>query len=248
MVHIKGCGERWDRVGATTPGEWRTAANAVSRGSAVIASPGAQLEWLDEPCTLAVARETPGSTLGIRIRAYTLVLLDADAQLLKTLPLAGATAGEVADWLARQGFTPGHGRDFPPTPNQAVLGELDRTMSNVHEMLGYISRRTQGAGAVRSNPATLETCVKIRLSSREGESPRTIELGFTLDGDQGELFVRTEPGFGFQALRLPISGIAAMSDVDAQAPAVERFFQESLGEAYASLRRQWQSRRPSAPV
>lgn len=246
MVQIAGCGEHWNRVGVVTPTDWRAAADAVILATRLIAPPGERLVWLDEPCALAVARSAPESSLGIRLGAYTLVLLDQDGQLLKTLPLGGLSAEEVASWLSKQGFNVTPDADSPPSPSHAALSNLDRTISNVHETIGHIARLTHGSSAVLTDPETLETTTTIHLTSREGEPARLIVVGFSPDGEQGEIFVRTEPGHGEPTdLRLAMHEVSAKSDVDAQAAAVELFLRKSLEKAYASLSREWQPRRPS---
>lgn len=246
MVQIAGCGERWNRVGVVTPTEWRASTDAVILAARLIAKPGELLVWLDEPCALAVAHRTPEKSLGIRLGAYTLVLFDQDGQLLKTLPLAGTTAKEVGAWLSKQGFDTAWVTDLPVSPNHSALSNLDRTISNVHETMGHIARLTHGSSLVHTDPQTLETTMVIRLASREGESTRLIVLGFSADGEQGEIFVRTEPGDGEPSdLRLAMCEVAAESDVDAQATLVELFLHKSLEQAYASLNREWRPRRPS---
>lgn len=249
MVRIAGCGERWDRIGVIPPDDWRSATQAVVRGARVLASAGEPLVWLDEPCALAPSHAEPRNCLGLRIRAYTLVLLDPDEQLLKTFPLGGASAAEVSAWASQHGVSASAESDFPDAPELGVLVHIDRTISNVHHTLRRVADRTHGASPPRTDPATLETQIRIALNSREGESPRRIELGLSPRGDQGELFVRGEPLDGdAQGWRLPVADIAALSDVDAQATAIEHFFKESLEQAYVRLRRQWQSRRPSGPA
>ncbi|MEM7437176.1 MAG: hypothetical protein AAF436_18620 [Myxococcota bacterium] len=248
MVRVAGCAERWDRIGIVPHGEWREALRAVVSGASVATPPGAELVWLDEACALAPHQPAPGNTLGLRIRAYTLVVLGPDEQLLRTLPLGGARASDVSSWIAKQGFVGRSTGDFPDAPPHELLANLDRTLSNVHHTLGRVVDRTQGASAVRTAPETLATIATIQLGSREGESPRVIELGFTPEPGQGEIFVRSKSSPGNErAWRIGMDQVAAMSDVDAQATVVERFLHDSLEEAYDELSRQWQSRRPSTP-
>ncbi|MDH3484680.1 MAG: hypothetical protein OEM16_10665 [Myxococcales bacterium] len=246
MVQIAGCGERWNRLGIVTPTEWRAATDAVILAARLIAKPGELLVWLDEPCALAVAHRAPEKSLGIRLGAYTLVLFDRDGQLLKTLPLAGTSAEEVGSWLSKQGFNTAWKTDLPSSLSHAALSNLDRTISNVHETIGRIAGLTHGSSPVHTDPQTLETIMVIRLASREGESARLIVLGFSPEGEQGEIFVRTEPGDGEPSdLRLAMREVAAKSDVDAQATLVELFLHKSLEQAYGSLSREWRPRRPS---
>ncbi|MDH3624913.1 MAG: hypothetical protein OES69_07725 [Myxococcales bacterium] len=246
MVQIAGCGERWNRVGVVKPTEWRAATDAVILASRLIAKPGELLVWLDEPCALTVAHRAPEKSLGIRIGAYTLVVFDQDVQLLKTLPLAGTSGEEVGSWLSKQGFKTAWKTDLPASLSHAALTNLDRTISNVHETIGRIAGLTHGSSPVHTDPQTLETIMVIRLASREGESARLIVLGFSPEGEQGEIFVRTEPGDAEPSdLRLAMCEVAAKSDVDAQATLVELFLHKSLEQAYASLSREWRSRRPS---
>ncbi len=248
MVQIAGCGERWSRVGVVTPTDWRAATDAVILAARLIAKPGELLVWLDESCALAVAHRTPQRSLGIRLGAYTLLLFDQAGQLLKTLPLGGASAKEVEAWLSKQGFNTEWVTDLPPSPSDAALSNIDRTISNVHETLGHIARLTHGSSVVHTDPQTLETTMVIRLSSREGESARMIVVGFSTEGEQGEIFVRAEPADALPSdLRLAMSEVAAKSDVDAQAKLVELFLHKSLEQAYATLKRDWRPRRPSTP-
>lgn len=248
MVQIAGCGERWNRVGVVTPTDWRAATDAVILAARLIATPGELLVWLDESCALAVAHSTPQRSLGIRLGAYTLLLFDQAGQLLKTLPLAGASADEVKAWLSKQGFDPAWVTDLPPSPSHSALSNVDRTISNAHETMGHIARLTHGSSLVHTDPQTLETTMAIRLSSREGESARQIVLGFSTEGEQGEIFVRTEPADEEPCdLRLPLCEVAAKSDVDAQATLIELFLHKSLEQAYATLKRDWRPRRPSTP-
>lgn len=249
MVRIAGCGERWDRIGVIAPDNWKGAVQAVARGTQLVSPSGESLVWLDEPCALALHQSSPQRRLALRVRAYTLVLLDADDQLVKTFPLDGATATEAAAWIAKQGSSNDAEVDLPAAPNPDVLVHIDRTLSNVHHTLARVGRVTHGASAPRTNPVTLETWARIALASREGESARFIDLGLSPSGDQGYLYVRAEPPADEpdepSDWRFPVSSIAAMSDVDAQATTVEQFLGESLEKAYARLRRQWRSRRPS---
>jgi len=248
MVQIAGCAKRWNRVGVVTPTDWRAATDAVILAARLIAKPGELLEWLDEPCALAVAHRAPDKSLGIRLGAYTLVLFDQDQQPLKTLPLAGASAEEVGSWLSQQGFSTPWKTDLPPSPDHTALSNLDRTISNVHDTIGHIAKMTHGSSPVHTDPQTLETITVIRLASREGESARLIVVGFSPEGEQGEIFVRSEPGDGQPSdLRLAMCEVAAKSDVDAQATLIELFLHKSLQQAYASLRREWRPRRPSTP-
>jgi hypothetical protein len=246
MVQIAGCGKRWNRVDVVTPSGWRAATDAVILAARLIAQPEELLVWLDESCALTVAQSGPGKSLGIRLGAYTLVLFDQDGQLLKTLPLGGMSAEAIRSWLSKQGFDATSEADLPPSPSSAALSNLDRTISNVHEAIGHIARLTHGSSAVRTDPETLETSTTIRLTSREGESARLIVVGFSPEGEQGEIFVRTEPGHGEPTdLRLAMRDLATKSDVDAQATMIELFLHKSLERAYASLSREWRSRRPS---
>jgi hypothetical protein len=248
MVQIAGCGKRWNRVGVVTPTDWRAATEAVILAARLIAPRAELLMWLDEPCALAVVQSTPERNLGIRLGSYTLVVLDQNGQLLKTLPLGGILAEEVTSWLSKQGFNMTSETDMPPLPSHAALSNLDRTIGNVHETIGHVARLTHGSTKVRTDPETLETTSTIHLTSREGEPERLIVVGFSPEEEQGEIFVRTEPGDGEPSdLRLAMREVAAKSDVDAQATAVELFLHKSLERAYASLSREWRSRRPSTP-
>jgi hypothetical protein len=247
MVEIAGCGERWDRVDVVTSTHWRAATDAVLAAVRLIAPEGQSLTWLDEPCALATADPSSSRRLGIRIRAYTLVVLDQHAQLVKTLPLSGVTSEETEAWLAKQGFVGGTGAPVSP-PGHEPLANLDRALSNVYATVGCIARRTEGSSVVVTAPQTLQTTTTIQLSTREGEPPRLIVVGFSPERDQGVLFVRTEPGDGAALdFELTLRDVALKSDVDAQAKEVELFFRESLDEAYASLNRSWRSKRHSAP-
>ncbi len=248
MVQIAGCAKGWNRVGVVTPTDWRAATDAVILAARLIAKPGELLVWLDEPCALAVAQRAPDKNLGIRLAAYTLILFDPDGQPLKTLPLAGASAEEVGSWLSKQGFSAPWKTDLPPSPDHTALSNLDRTISNIHETIGHVAQMTYGSSPVHTDPQTLETIMVIRLATREGESARLIVLGFSPEGEQGEIFVRTEPGDGEPTdLRLPLREVAAKSDVDAQAGLIELFLHKSLQQAYASLSREWRPRRSSTP-
>ncbi|MEM7139327.1 MAG: hypothetical protein AAF500_22335 [Myxococcota bacterium] len=248
MVRVAGCAERWDRIGVVPHGEWRGAVTAVVSGASVATPPGGELVWLEEACALVPHQPAPGSTLGLRIRAYTLVVLGSDEQLLRTLPLGGARAADVSAWISKQGFVGRPAGDFPDAPPHVLLENVDRTLSNVHHTIGRVVDRTQGASAVRTVPETLATVATIRLGSRQGESPRVIELGFTPAPGQGEIFVRSKSGSRDERVwRIGMDQVAGMSDVDAQATVVERFLHDSLEEAYDELNRQWQSRRPSSP-
>lgn len=246
MVQIAGCGKDWNRVGVVAPKQWRAATDAVIRVAGVIAPQAECLVWLDEPCALAVAQSARERSLGIRLGAYTLVLFDEDGHFLKTLPLGAIPAEDLSSWLAKQGFNITSAADMPPAPNHSALSNLDRTIGNVHQTIGYIARVTHGSSKVCTDPKTLETSMTIRLTSREGESERLIVVGFSPESGQGEIFVRTEPGDGPRTdLRLALCEVAAKSDVDEQAKTVELFLHKTLEQAYASLRREWRPRRPS---
>lgn len=247
MVEIAGCGKRWNRVDVVTSTDWDAVTDAVISAAVLVTEPDEVLLWLDEPCALSVAQSEPGKSIGIRLGAYTLVLLDPNGQLLKTLPLGGMSADEVGSWLSNQGFDRDSETALPPSPSHSALSHLERTISNVHEVIGHVARLTHGSSAVRTDPETLETTTTIRLSSREGEVTRRLVVGFSPEGEQGELFVRTEPAHGEPIdLRLAIREVAATSDVDAQATTVELFLHKSLERAYASLSREWRPRRPSS--
>lgn len=247
MVQIAGCGKRWNRVGVVTPQDWRAAVEAVISAARLITNHSEGLLWLDEPCALAVAQSPPEKSLGIRLGAHTLVLFDQDGQLRKTLPLGGVSAAEITSWFSKQGFDMTAEEDMPPSPSHAALSNLDRTIGNVHETIGHVARLTHGSSKVRTDAASLETTATIQLTSREGESERLIVVGFSPEGEQGEIFVRTEPGDDPEVHpRLAMCEVAAKSDVDAQATTVELFLHKSLERAYASVRREWRSRRPSS--
>ena len=70
-------------------------------------------------------------------------------------------------------------------------------------------------------------------------------MGLSPAGDQGDLFLRTQPeAQSHGPLRLSMRDIATRSDGDAQAAAVERFLAESLKLAYHAVNREWRARRP----
>jgi len=246
MVRIAGCAERWDRVGIVAPDLWRSAVEAVVAATRMMAPDGGSLTWVDEACALVVLRDAQQPRLGIRIRAHTLVILDRHAQLIKTLPLSELSEREARSWLTQHGFDGSGARDFEHSPDHEALLNLDRTLSNVHQTLGYVSRATDGADSVQSDPSTLDTTMDIRLSSREGEPIRRIVAGFTPEGDQGELFIQADPPTSSPE-RLTMRDLAVMSDVDIQATSVEAFFRQALEHAYEAVRREWRSRRPPAP-
>ena len=245
MVRIAGCVERWNRVGVVQPSEWEEAVHAVVSAAKVICPPGGSLTWFDEPCVLAVPLERMDRSLGIRLGAYTLLLVDQDHQLLKTLPLADSVAEGLGSWLSSHGFDASSAADLPLLPGHAALSNLERTMSNIYATLGSIAGVTHGAEPVRTDPSTLETTSTVRLPSREGEPPRLVTMGLSPAGDQGDLFLRTQPEAQSQGpLRLSMRDIATRSDGDAQAAAVERFLAESLKLAYRAVNREWRARRP----
>ena len=245
MVRIAGCVERWNRVGVVQPSDWEEAVRAVTSAAKVICPPGGSLTWFDEPCALAVPLGRTDRCLGIRLGAYTLLLVDQDRQLLKTLPLAGSVAGSLGSWLSSHGFDASRAADLPPLPSHAALSNLERTMSNVYVTLGSIVGVTDGAGPVRTDPDTFETTSTVSLPSREGEPPRLITMGLSPAGEQGDLFLRTQPEAQSQSpLRLAMREVATRSDGDAQAGAVGRFLAESLKLAYQAVNREWRARRP----
>ena len=245
MVQIAGCAEHWDRVGVVASEQWREAVDAISLATSVLARGSEPLVWMDEACSLAVGDDAHTSRLGIRIRAFTWVFLDEHGQLQKTLPLSGQSGQEASAWLSRRGVEVGALKDFPASPGAEALVNLDRSISNVHEAIGHIARVTHGSSHVHTDAATLETSATIALASREGEPTRQIVVGFSTAGDQGEIFVRAGPT-DESTLSLTMRDVARLSDVDAQAGAIELFLRESLEQAYASHSREWRSRRPSA--
>lgn len=245
MVQIAGCGERWTRVELERAEDWGTAVDALSQAVELFARSGASLRWLDESCALSV--ESSGERApAIRVTGLTLVILDNDERLMKTMPLGGALKADVLDWLSSQGIPPG---DRPseaaalPAPEEGVLVNLARTFSNAYQVLGQIARMTHGAEPVQTEPATLETCTRILLGTRSGESPRSIEVGFSPSEGQGAFFVRTqcEDPSAPEAV-LSLAEVAKESDGDVQARVIETFLGKAIEEAYGRLSREWRPR------
>lgn len=245
MVEIAGCGERWTRVELARPEQWKVAVDALLEAVQLVAGSGMSLRWVDEPCALRVERSA-GRAPALRVAGLTLVILDDHDQLMKTMPLGGAPKSQAADWLASHGIdpmTPPDGAATVPAPSQEVLANVERTLSNAYHVLSQVARLTYGAGPVRTEPVTLQTCTTIRLGTRAGESQRSISVGFDpAGGDQGEFFVRTHPEAAAGTAVLSLAEVASESDGDVQARVIETFIAKAIAEAYSHLAREWRPR------
>lgn len=146
MVRIASCGGRWDQIGVIRPDDWQAARQAVARGASVVSLGGRSLVWLDEPCALAPAQGELDKRLGLRIRAYTLVSLDSNDQLVKTFPLGGATVPEVSTWATKHGVSARAESGLPEAPAPEVLVHIERLSSFRRRRCRHERRGRPGGG------------------------------------------------------------------------------------------------------
>lgn len=250
MVDVSGCAEHWSWVGEAPMADWPEAAQELLRAASLLPAEDEGLAWSEEPCALVGPLTGTSRRVrpGLRIGSLTLMLLDQDDELLKTLPLAGQPLGQARQWLSHEGVVPPAGDDSAlGTPSGAALSDIERWFGNAAAVLGAVSRRTRGASLVSTSVNTLQTTVLIELPSREGESERGIRVAFDLcpGGAEARLCVTPEPEG--PAARLSLGEITRLRDGDAQAKAVEQFLIEALQEAYQALQREWRPKRVQTP-
>lgn len=220
--------DRWQTVGTPSPSELAEARAVVRYAARIVAQhgrarasaphEGGELEWLEDHQVLAgpLGGAESATRAALRVAELTLLLLDAEGNILKTYPLDGATAEDALAWLRNEtvvregeGTVPIAPPDAPPEPwpgglgdalalrQRASFAELERWYSNADHVLRNVARVTAGASRVCCAASTLEIGTTLDLPAREGEAPRSVSIGMSPGGDARSaaprFFVRPAP-------------------------------------------------------
>lgn len=246
-------------------------AEASRRAGSEGEAPGGALEWLEDHHALVgpVLEGTGGVRVALRPGEMTLLMLGADEAVLKTQPLESCTVQDVRTWLARElgavGARAGSADSEPPPsaslgcPDREALAEIDRWMCNGDHVLRGIARASANASAVRCDPAEPALHAELAHPTREGETARVVSVGMSLGGGADpapHFFVRvspvsrapegTDPSWALRGdeaeARLPASVVVGHRGSEAQAAAVEAFFERAIPAAHALVHREWRRR------
>ena len=247
IAELAGCTERWSRVRACDGAQWNACAGALRAQLAALPKDN-RLSWSEDACAIVTEATdaSPDVRAGLRLAEFTMVLLDARDQTIKTKPLSGMATADVGAWLNKNGLAEGDAVDqVIAAPDEDTRQTLERWMANGHAMLTHIARRTEGASRPKFDRAQAAMTLAIRLPSRAGEPPRvaTVGLGWAADETGAQLpnvFVSVSPGATHQVLS--IRQIDSVPQRSAQARTVQQFVTGALAHAYRALDRRWQPR------